>query len=246
MSRWLSPACATAAIALSIAVIATSEGAGRSDSYEDPLGHLALGVSLLYLSVCVLIARIRRSGPTHILRLLLQISIIVIWALLLSDTMGAEDFSDANLAGSMSRLGAALLMISLAVSLTADMSLTAVGRGVSRSFATLAIIYVVIAGIGALYDVPEVLIRWMSAEPLHAISLGAVVLLSIAIITLHPDRGLPSLLIESTLPAQQLRFLLPAIFILPLAVGLISLELSGTFSTQLQISFTALSSAVVV
>jgi PAS domain S-box-containing protein len=213
---------------------------------------LCLGIALLLASVK---PRLGRDGA----RWVFELAALAIGAVTLTEyAAGTELGFDQWLVstplaefqtiapGRMSLLSAACIVL-FAVALVVEHRGTARARAATRALATCAGIVALVSLLGYVYGAPA-LYRPLSASSAMAPHTAfAFLLLSIGIVVLHPQHGLPSIAAGRTLVGTHVRWLLPAAILVPLLIGVLAVQLYQAFGVaRVAIAVTAAGTTIMI
>ncbi|HZF27743.1 MAG TPA: ATP-binding protein [Gammaproteobacteria bacterium] len=144
-------------------------------------------------------------------------------------------------------LATALALTLCAAALLSERWPTAQGRGISRVLATLVAVIGLITLLGYLYGAPQ-LYRPLAATT--AMALGEAIsflLLAAGIVALHPRHGLPSIAIGRTLVGTHVRWLFPAVVLIPLLIGAFAVQTYEAFGVaRASIALTAAGTTITI
>ncbi|HEX5049235.1 MAG TPA: ATP-binding protein [Gammaproteobacteria bacterium] len=219
--------------------------------------NAAAALALLGLALCL--ASLPRAVPVRALRALAEIA-----ALALALTTVLEYAANVDLgldrllwpaplnefqtaAPGRMALPTALALALSAAALIAARWHTGGGRAVSRALATLVSVIGLVALLGYLYGAPQ-LYRPMAATT--AVALGEAIsflLLAAGIGTLQPQYGLPSIALGRTLVGTHVRWLFPAVVLVPLLIGVFAVQTYETFGVaRASIALTAAGTTITI
>jgi PAS domain S-box-containing protein len=103
------------------------------------------------------------------------------------------------------------------------------GRGLSRSFATLAGLIGLVALFGYLFGAPQLYQPLPGDAPLGVLAATGAAALGSGIVGLHAQQGLPSVVLAPTMTGRQMRWSLLAAMVVPLLMGGIALRIYETY-----------------
>jgi PAS domain S-box-containing protein len=134
----------------------------------------------------------------------------------------------------------ALCFVSLPCALVAERAGGARGRAVARAIATCVGIAGLVTALGYLYGAPPLYqpSPGSAATPLQAAL--DFILLSAAVVLLHPQYGLPSIAAGGSVVGFHMRWLLPTVVLVPLLVGIFAVQAYQYFGgARVSIAITA-------
>lgn len=219
--------------------------------------NAAVALALLGLALCL--ASLPRVAPVRALRALAEIAAL---ALALATVVEYVANIDVGLDGLLwpaplnefqtaapgrMALPTALALALGAAALIAARWHTAGGRAVSRALATLVSVIGLIALLGYLYGAPQ-LYRPVAATT--AVALGEAIsflLLAAGIGALQPQYGLPSIALGRTLVGTHVRWLFPAVVLIPLLIGAFAVQTYEAFGVaRASIALTAAGTTITI
>jgi PAS domain S-box-containing protein len=120
-------------------------------------------------------------------------------------------------------------------------------RAATRALATCAAIVALISLLGYLYGAPLLYRPFTASSAIAPHAAISFLLLSIGIVVLHPQHGLPSIAAGRTLIGTHVRWLLPAAVLIPLVMGILAVQLYQAFGVaRLAIAVTAAGTTVMI
>lgn len=191
--------------------------------------NTALG--LLLCSTILFIAHLHGTPLRNILRAILECVVLIAATLTLMQYLtGAELYldqflieghQDEILTSSPGRMSptTAIGFILFALALLIDHSQTGVGRGISRTLATLLLLLALSSLLGYAYSAPAL---YLGVDGVTAMSLPTAILLlvlAIGTILLRAEFGFAAMLLEDSVVGSYIRSLLPIVVASPLLVG---------------------------
>jgi PAS domain S-box-containing protein len=139
----------------------------------------------------------------------------------------------------------AIGFILFAAAVIADHWRTGIGRGLSRTLATVLLLLALASLLGYAYGAPEL---YLGIDGYTATSLPSAILfllLAIGAIGLRPDYGFTAMLREKTVVGTYIRSLLPIVVAVPLLVGaMVALGYGRLYDGRFAIALTALGSVI--
>ena len=209
-------------------------------------------VGLVLAGCALLLAQAGRVRAIVVLRWSAEIALFSLAFLTLSQYVVSVDLgidqmliqvpppeADTSSPGRMSRAAAANFML-CAAALMVEHWRTGWARAATRALASLMAIVALASVIGYLYDVPLFYFRTEAFTAITIHTATVQLFLAIGLIFLHPRHGLPAILTEDTLVGAQFRWLLPAVFGLPLLVGALSVQALSLFGAEMAVAVTAM------
>ena len=219
--------------------------------------NAAAGLALLGLALCL--ATLRRLAPVRWLRALAELLTLAIASLTVLEYAAGIDLGidralwpaplnefQTGAPGRMALLTAFGLAL-CAAALLAERLRSGRGRAVTRALATLVAVIGLIALLGYLYGAPQ-LYRPLPGGT--AMALGEAIsflLLAAGIAALHPQYGLPSIATGRTLVGTHVRWLFPAVVLIPLLIGALAVQTYEAFGVaRASIALTAAGTTITI
>jgi PAS domain S-box-containing protein len=219
--------------------------------------NAAIALALLGLALCL--AALPRVAVARTLRWLVELAALAIALLTVVEYSAGIDLGldQALLPAPLNEfqtaapgrmaLWTALALLLYAAALLAERSRTAHGRAVTRALATVVSVIGLVGLLGYLYGAPQLYRPFASTTAMALGEAIAFMLLAAGVAALHPQYGLPSIAIGSTLVGTHVRWLFPAVALIPLLIGALAVQTYETFGVaRASIALTAAGTTITI
>jgi PAS domain S-box-containing protein len=219
--------------------------------------NAATALALLGFGLCL--ASLPRAAPVRLLRSFAELATLAVAVATVVEYAAGVDLRIDQLlwpaplnefqtpAPGRMALPTALAFALSAAALLAARWQTARGRAVSRALATLVGAIGLIALLGYLYGAPQL---YRPVPATTAVALGeaiSFVLLAAGIAALQPQYGLPSIAMGGTLVGTHVRWLFPAVVLIPLLIGAFAVQTYEAFGVaRASIALTAAGTTITI
>ena len=209
-------------------------------------------VGFVCLGVALLLATARPRFTTTALRWLLELAVLVLGLGTVAEYVFGvdlgidwwpfparlDDLRPSSVAR-MSVLGAVCFVL-LPCALFAEQTGGAHGRTTARALATCVGIAGLLAALGYVYGAPPLYQPFAGSTAMSPLVAVAVILLGAGIGALHPEYGLPGIAAGRSLVGTHVRWLLPAVILVPLLIGVVAVQTYQSFGgARVSIAITA-------